>query len=192
MHGKIRNSLLAFVIVTSTSGLYAQTAPPRHSESQRAEFYVGGSYVHKSYSSTQDSSSAGAGFDSSLNLSLAPRMPSIGFKTDFSGIYGGGSQAYLLTFGPQFSHRFSRETVFVHALGGAAHLNQFSYFPLNSSLSVAAVLGGGIDTSINRRFAWRVTADYLYTNFIAAGAETNQLRLLGSNARIGGGLVYRF
>lgn len=104
------------------------------------------------------------------------------------------SATYL--FGPRFSHRIDRFTLYVNALFGSARLSSdFSGTPSNTFFGAgsiheqtfAAALGGGLDVRLNRHLSWRVVqGDYLLTTFNAGNISRQ------NNIRAGTGLVFRF
>jgi hypothetical protein len=116
-----------------------------------------------------------------------------GLTTDFGGLYGGrGSEVVPLPapigpetetvsehlntfmFGPQFSYRTRKVSVFTHMLIGESRVNEklavscsgcngfFLMGPVSNSLTIAQTtlaLGVGADYKFSRRLAWRVQAD---------------------------------
>jgi opacity protein-like surface antigen len=108
------------------------------------------------------------------------------------------SFSYL--FGPVVSGRFSRYTVFGHALFGAnregvnIHLDlgrfQIPAFTV-SHTALAMAFGGGIDVKVAPHLAIRGQADYLYTAHdftgLIPGLASHQ-----NNVRASVGIVYRF
>jgi hypothetical protein len=186
--------ILTLSVLALSATLDAQTPTP-HNSQPNADLYVGGAYVVHSYGNTQDNNQSGGagGWDSSVGVSFPPPVSWLGITVDGSGYYGGGADAYFFMAGPHLSKRFGRQTIFVRGLVGTAHLNGGSgLFPLMSNFTLAAAAGGGLDTALTRRLAWRFTGDYLHTNFVAGGQETNQLQLVNSNFRASTGLVFRF
>lgn len=98
-------------------------------------------------------------------------------------------RTYSILFGPRFSlRRVNRVVPFAHALFGVSHLktatNEFGP-PLSfSDTSFGMALGGGLDISINEKFAIRaIQADYLQTRFF--GGTQNK-------GRLSVGIVLRF
>ncbi len=171
------------------------------------ELYGGYSYVTQSYDQTQDNTISGGmnGWQASYKTRL---LPWIGLKFDASGYYRSTQytqpHAYFLLLGPQVSQHFGRYNFFVHGLIGIAHLNgqqsstggqlntNSTGFPLISNATLAAAVGGGVDRAFNHFLAWRITGDFLHTNFQAGGIQQNQLQLVSSDGRISTGPVLRF
>ena len=170
------------------------------------EVFAGYSYATRSYDQTQSNTISGGmnGGDVSYKFRI---LPWVGLK--FDGSYYSVQhqythpQIYFFLAGPQVSQHFGRYNFFVHGLVGIAHLNGANPvtgvtpnsgsnvgFPLNSNYTVAAAVGGGVDRAFNRFFAWRVTGDFLHTNFTASGVSQNQL--VSGDGRISTGPVLRF
>lgn len=172
------------------------------------ELYGGYSYVTQSYDQTQDNSISGGmnGWQGSFKMRV---LPWVGLKFDASGYYAQhqytNPRTYFFLAGPQVSQHFGRYNVFVHGMVGIAHLNggsqQGSFvpsasnnvgFPLVSKFSLAAAIGGGVDRAFNHFLAWRITGDFLHTNFTPSGYAQNQLQLVSRDGRISTGPVFRF
>uniref|UniRef100_E6QKZ3 Outer membrane protein beta-barrel domain-containing protein n=1 Tax=mine drainage metagenome TaxID=410659 RepID=E6QKZ3_9ZZZZ len=171
------------------------------------ELYGGYSYVTKSYDQTQNNTISGGmnGWQASFKMRV---LPWIGLKFDASGYYRStqytNPQAYFLLLGPQVSQHFGRYNLFVHGLIGIAHLNgeqpstsgqlntNSTGFPLVSNVTLAAAVGGGVDRAFNHFLAWRITGDFLHTNFQPGGSAQNQLQIVSSDGRISTGPVLRF
>jgi hypothetical protein len=189
-----RFSCLSLVLAVCTS-LPAQI-PFSHRSTPGNELYGGYSYSFRDYSNNQDGPASGGmnGWQASFKT---PVLPWIGLKVDASGYYktesdgGLNPHIYFVMAGPQVTQHIGCYTVFVHGLIGTSHLD--GVFPLSSNLTLAAAIGGGLDRSLTRNLAWRVTGDFLHTNFTPGGQETNQLHdLVSSNGRISTGPVLRF
>jgi opacity protein-like surface antigen len=114
----------------------------------------------------------------------------------------GTNKYHNFLFGPQFTMRKEKLSVFGHFLVGASHLNESGTttipgpvpplppppFPLTfnfstSSTSYAFGTGGGADYKLTERVAWRVQADYVGTQF----HDRTQ-----GDVRVSTGLVFRF
>jgi len=192
MSFKIRSSILLFVAISAR--ICAQTPQPRYDKNSM-DVFAGGTFAVHSYGNNQDSTNNGfaAGWEAALDLRHAFHLPALGVTVDGSGYYGQHAHAYLILAGPQLSGSIGRETIFVHGLVGGAHLNGGSdLFPLMSNLTFAEAAGGGADTALTHRLAWRVAGDYLHTSFTAGGQETNQLQLVHNNFRVSTGIVFHF
>jgi len=101
------------------------------------------------------------------------------------------TRIYTFMFGPQVSVRKGSFRPFGHALFGGAHLG-LDLTALNpvlrasssdSSSGFALALGGGLDTLVTERVAWRVQMDYL-------SADLNNLT--HKDFRVATGVVFRF
>jgi hypothetical protein len=103
----------------------------------------------------------------------------VGIVGDFGGQYrnGGGVVEYL--FGPQFSMRQSKTTVFAHPLfGGITYINS------DAGSQFAMGFGGGLDVKVNDRLAVRaVQFDWIPIH--GAGAWDN------NTIRFGFGIVIK-
>src|ERR1700691_2509183 len=69
--------------------------------------------------------------------------------------------------GAQFTKRFGRESAFLEGFAGDGGVNRFwgpNAAP-GETASWASVLGGGLDTPISRRIAFRVSGSFQWTNF---------------------------
>jgi hypothetical protein len=121
-----------------------------------------------------------------------------GLVGDFGGYHannvsnsGTNGNLFNYLFGPRFSYRnSSRVTPYFQALLGGSRLT--IYQPSASSqrfLGLAGVVGGGLDITINDRFAYRlVQGEYALTRFRnISGVDTPQ-----NNFRIATGFVFRF
>ncbi len=77
--------------------------------------------------------------------------------------------------GGQYERIYHREGFFVEALFGNVGINR--YWGPNAvpgeSASFTTLLGGGLDTPINKHFAIRVQGDYRYENLALIQAVTN-------------------
>jgi hypothetical protein len=83
--------------------------------------------------------------------------------------------------GPRLSLQMGNFRPFVELLAGDAHVNAGAFAGTDDSF--ASGLGGGVDSNLTHRFAWRVQADYIHTQFFSAHQNT---------ARVSTGLVLRF
>jgi hypothetical protein len=101
---------------------------------------------------------------------------------------------HTVLIGPRFSYRRHKQlTPFGHVLIGLSRMREESETEFGdfgsssfsaSSTAFAAAIGGGLDVSINRRFALRLAqADYLITRFNGFTQH---------NARLSTGIVVRF
>ena len=160
-------ALLALLLVQHAA---AQEATPK------AELFGGYSY-------------AGGNFHG-WNASVAGNVNKwFGLVADFTGHYGGGTdedgfdereRVYGYHFGPRFSARGKRVTVFAHVLAGASSLRTRltgfgQRFEFNDT-GLSFVLGGGLDIKVNDRLSIRAfQLDYLRARFF--GETENRGRL---------------
>ncbi len=119
-----------------------------------------------------------------------------GLTADFSGHYGGAidedgfderQRVHSYLFGPRFSARKKRVTLFAHTLVGAStlktELTGFGQRFTFSDTGFALVLGGGLDIKVNDHVAVRAfQLDYLRASFFG---ETE------NRGRLAFGLVFR-
>ena len=108
----------------------------------------------------------------------------VGLSADFGGqyrsIFGVRVSQYEYLFGPRFTARAQRATLFAHALVGANTLHVTGA----STNGFAWGVGGGLDYNAGRHFAIRVLqADYLRTR--VSNTWLN-------DARLGLGIVFKF
>jgi opacity protein-like surface antigen len=108
----------------------------------------------------------------------------LGVTADFGGQYrsisGSRVSQYEYLFGPRFTARGDRATVFAHALVGANTLHVSG----TSTNGFAWGLGGGLDYNAGEHIAIRVIqADYLRTRLSNSWFN---------DARLGVGVVFRF
>jgi hypothetical protein len=100
-----------------------------------------------------------------------------GVTSDFSGAYKNGGHIYTYMFGPSFTSRVERVSVFGHVLAGGATSGESNAFSI--------AMGGGIDVSAGRHLAVRlIQADWLV---FRSGGFTDK-----RNARVSAGVVLRF
>ncbi|HET9183703.1 MAG TPA: PKD domain-containing protein [Candidatus Angelobacter sp.] len=104
---------------------------------------------------------------------------------------------YTFMFGPKFSLRGHRWTPFAQILFGDAYTKVtvptpppgFNFFSTASfhANAFATAMGGGLDLTLSKHFAWRVLqAEYLLTKF----RDTNNNQQ--NNIRLATGIVFRF
>jgi hypothetical protein len=116
--------------------------------------------------------------------------PSIGVAGDFGGQYWSRDSAihfYEFMGGPRFSHRTGKFTLFGNALIGVGNRGT----GIQSRNAFALGFGGGVDVSLNKRFAVRVIKfDWIPEHFSEKvyGASGNWLT---DNIRFGFGIVIR-
>jgi hypothetical protein len=188
--------------------LAAQTPQPGYS---KVEAFAGYSYLRNSGNNFN-------GWEGQLTYNFNRHFGATG---DFNGYYRNTSafsplagfsisanqRLYTYLFGPTATARFGKNSVFGHALFGAAHSTVGAGFTapiigsfstgVNSANAFAMALGGGVDIGLNRIFAIRpAQVDYLYTHFGTFDALTTGLSNNTSNHQNGfrysAGIVLRF
>ncbi|MGD0155948.1 MAG: hypothetical protein ABSB50_07610 [Terracidiphilus sp.] len=155
------------VLLCLAAGLHAQTdaasqAPPRF------QLYGGYSFVSNSPNGMAGAHQPMNGWNASFGV---PNWHFIRFVIDVSSYRGTnlGAQenVYYIMGGTQFTRRFGRESAFLEGYAGEAGINRY-WGPQGApgeTASFVTLLGGGVDTPISRRFAFRVHAGYQGTNF---------------------------
>jgi hypothetical protein len=164
------------------------------------EVYGGYSFLSNSFNGVPGSGQPLNGWGASIALSS---WHGIRFKAEtfgYSGANLGAPQRPLFILGGgQYSHRMGRESIFVEGLAGCVGINKDwgANKSTGETAAFATLLGGGLDSSLSRRFAWRVSGGFAYENI--ALKEPSPLnvpyRLPGLPnffARISTGVVWRF
>ncbi len=187
-------SLIALICVSTLAYAQSEHAPPKH------ELYGGYTYLSNSLNGFPGSRQSLNGWDASL--AFEP-WHSLRFKIDtyaYRGTnLGAPQQAWFILGGGQYGRRFGREGVFIEGLVGDAALNR-DWGPqkqLGGTATFAALVGGGVDTPIGRRFAYRVTGgfQYAYASLLGPGPAFIPYRPAGLPAyfgRISTGVVWKF
>lgn len=114
------------------------------------------------------------------------------FGWQHKDLYGESFEVYEYLFGPRFSMRADRATVFAHALfggtglqyGGSEYLFDFSADDDFSDNSFAMGFGGGVDVNAGNRFAIRVVQFDWTPNRMSGDWSASHFRL-------GFGIVYK-
>jgi len=204
----MRNLVVVVGVVLLPLVLVAQVAQKEYS---KVEAFAGYSYLRNSGHNFN-------GWEGQLTWNFNRYL---GATADFSGHYrtaavfsplsgfsaSANQRLYTYLFGPTATARFGKNSVFGHALFGAAHSNIaagvtvpiFGGFSttVNSATAFGMALGGGVDIGLNRFFAIRpAQVDYLYTHFgafdaLSAGLSNNTSNHQNS-FRYSGGIVLRF
>jgi hypothetical protein len=100
--------------------------------------------------------------------------------------------------GGQYSWHIRRESIFVEGLMGDCNLNKNwgTGQKVGQVASFSSLVGGGLDIPLTRRFGFRVSSGFQYTNFNLGGPHIAiPYRLPGMPnyfARISSGLVWQF
>ncbi|HEY6851270.1 MAG TPA: hypothetical protein VI320_34300 [Terracidiphilus sp.] len=143
--------------------LHAETVAP-------ARFQVFGGYTYQSntFNGVPGSRQALNGWDAAVGF---PAWHKLRFVIDIYGYRGTNLDApqnsVFFTGGGQYGWKLGRETLFVEALVGDAGLskNWGANQTTGGTASFATLVGGGVDTRITRRIAFRASAGYQYTYF---------------------------
>ncbi|HKF50382.1 MAG TPA: hypothetical protein VKB38_23670 [Terracidiphilus sp.] len=181
-------------IACTPVAVLAQDAPPRH------QLYGGYSFLSNSFNGVPGARHPLNGWDAGFAF---PSWHNLRFRVDISGYHGNntGAEQHAIVFlgGAQYDWHFRHETLFAEGLAGDAALNR--YWGPNAlpgvQASFASVLGGGLDTRINRRFAWRIEGGYQYSNFALVNSVPGLVPIPYSGlprnfARLSTGLVWNF
>jgi hypothetical protein len=133
----------------------------RAEEYRLAEFFAGYSLLHG------DLQSRASGWELSAGNSFNQWW---GLHADFDAHHQSSSSTvrhqHNFVFGPQFSHRTNRFTLFAHALAGGCHTTG----SLGDGTGFASVLGGGIDWDHDAFFSLRLgqldfVSTHMFGNF---------------------------
>ena len=156
-----------FVLLSMAVAVHAQNEAAAQKPA-RFQLYGGYAFVSNSPNGLPGENQPMNGWNASLGT---PLWRFIRFNVDVSSYKGTNQGAqedvYYILGGPQFARRFGRETVFVEALIGDGGINRY-WGPQASpgeTASFATVVGGGLDTPIARRLAFRVSGGYQWSNF---------------------------
>ena len=175
--------------------LFAQAESTEH-----YQVYGGYTFLSNSFNGVPGSRQPLNGWDASFAFqpwhSLRFKMETFGYRgTNLNA----PQHAYFIMAGGQYGRRLGREFAFVEGLAGDGGIN--SNWGANATsgetASFAILLGGGLDTPITRRLAFRVDAGYQWSNFFLAPPTLPNIpyRIAGlpnNFARISTGCVWRF
>jgi len=161
--------LLSVALISCAPVLAAQSAPP-------FQIYGGYTRLSNSFNGLTGSQNPLSGWDAGVAL---PAWHNLRVKIDVSQYTGtnlGAQQkAISIMGGGQYERTYHREGLLVEALFGNVGINR--YWGPNAvpgeSASFTTLLGGGLDTPINKHFAIRVQGDYRYENLALIQAVTN-------------------
>lgn len=191
------SSMIALLCLAAAIHAQSKAESKAHA---RFQLYGGYSFLSNSFNGLPGSRQPLNGWDSSIAFGA---WHNLRFKIDVSGYLGtnqGASQkSVFILGGAQYNHRFGRESAFVEALAGDGGLPRY-WGPQRApgeTASFATVLGGGLDTPISRRFAFRVDGGYQWSNFKLINNVIQILPIqtpgLPNNFwRISSGLVWQF
>jgi hypothetical protein len=166
----------------------------------RYQLFAGYSWLSNSMNGVAGSHQPLNGWDASLGF---PTWHGLRFKVDVSAYRGTNldapQHAFFILGGAEYSHRLGRERLFVEGLGGDGGMNR-NWGPNQipgETASFAALMGGGVDTPITKRFAWRVEGGYQYSYFkliqsLATLMPYDYPGLPNNFGRLSTGLVWNF
>jgi hypothetical protein len=186
---------LISLLCLSTAVLAQSERPARY------QIYGGYAYLSNTMNGVPGSRHALNGWDASVGF---PAWHSLRFKIDVASFRGsnlGAPQNPLsIMGGGQYGWHVKRESVFVEGLVGNIAMNEYwgASGTRGGTASFAALLGGGLDTPITRRIAFRVSGGYQYSYFaLVSSMQTGELpyRIPGlptNFGRISSGLVWKF
>ena len=150
---KITGLLLGFVFLV---GLPLQAQKAQVEGSPKAEIFGGFSYLNFDFPTVEGISLGRqnfVGWQSSVSANITK---SFALATEFSGQYGNivtiPIQGYGFLFGPRFTNRREKLTVFSHLLVGVAHTRALGI----SGTNFATATGVGLDVNVSDRVAIRV------------------------------------
>ena len=185
---------LPIALLCLSSALQAQSEP-------RARYQIFGGYTFLSNSldGVTGSHQPLNGWDAAVAF---PSWHRLRFKIDVAAYRGtdlGAPQhPYFILGGGQYAWRFGRESVFVEGLAGTGGANK-TWAANNAqgqTASFASLIGGGLDTPVTRRIAFRVEGGYQYSYFALERPITlvpYRIPGLPNNfGRISSGLVWQF
>ena len=177
-----------------SSALHAQSEPPP----MHYTLFGGYSYFSNSINGVPGSRQALNGWNAAITF---PFFHDLKVRADVSSYRGNNLNApqhpYFILGGAQFNHHFGREMVFVDGLIGDGGINNNwgANGVAGETASFSAVLGGGLDTRISRRFAFRAEADSQYAYFWLSGKYAVPYRvpnLPNHFFRLSSGVVWSF
>ncbi len=124
------------------------------------------------------------GWQSSVSGNLNRYFGLVGdFGGQYKEVFGMRFQAYQFMFGPELKLRTERVTVFVHALGGAAHAR----FAGDAENGLSLGFGGGLDINMGPALSIRMPQiDYVPTRFGGQWSRNDYRAAVGFVFRLGG------
>jgi hypothetical protein len=182
-------------MVCLTAALYAQSEKPAH-----YQLYGGYTFLSNSINGVPGSRQPMNGWDASIAF---PSWHDLRFKIDVYGYdatnLGASQKPWYIMAGGQYTRRLGRESVFVEGLFGDAGINRYwgpNQLP-GDTASFVTLLGGGLDTPISRRLAFRASAGYQWSNFSLVNNVSQAVPYTYPGipryfARISSGLVWSF
>ena len=187
-------SLVALLCLPAA--VYAQPERP-----ERYQIYGGYAFLSNSMNGVPGSRQPLNGWNASVGF---PAWHSLRFKIDVASFRGSNLGApqhpFSIMAGAQYGWHVKRESVFVEGLAGDIGMNKYwgAGGTRGGTASFVALLGGGLDTPITRRIAFRVSGGYQYSYFtLFSSMQTGEVpyRIPGlptNFGRISSGLVWKF
>src|SRR5512147_1563248 len=171
----------ALSLLLSSSAVMAQEAP-----APKVDIFAGYSWMEPGGNVggvSLPSLKKGFGVTPTFNLNRI-----LGFSLDVEGHFSDNVDITTVMFGPRFKARTEHFEPFAHALVG---LHRLSIDGLDSDNGVGAVLGGGFDIPLSKRFTFRlIEADYVWAHHNFRPTIANTINLQG--ARLRSGIVLNF
>lgn len=191
-----RSRLPLALLLLFLSSLSPLSFSQENPQGWKNEFYGGYSYLSSSFNAYANFS--GTGLNGWAAAWTMHASGGLGLKFAALGYYGtnlGAMQIeHSLLVGPQYAKHFGRESAFVHGLIGVGFINSgaipFDNSRPSSNVTLAALAGGGLDTPITPRLAWRLEGDYLHSQYSSGSDQIHGLH--GNFAGFSTGLVWRF
>jgi hypothetical protein len=191
MHSRL---LVLAALFCLSSALLAQSQAPK-----RFELYGGYSFLSNSLNGVTDYHQGLSGFDASLAI---PPWHRLRFKVDFASYTGSNLGApqhpYFIFAGGQYTMHVRREAFFAEAFIGEGGANKTWAADnlIGQTASFATLVGGGFDTPLSRRLAFRISGGYQYSYFDLQHPVTEvpyRIPGLPNNfGRLASGLVWKF
>jgi hypothetical protein len=181
---------LAFLLPPAAAAQSPSSAP--------YELFGGFTYLSNSFNATPGARQPLTGWDASVAFPSYRHLRFVIDVSDYSGSNIGATQhAYFIMGGGQYGRRFHNECLFVKALVGDGGINRNwgAGAAPGGTASFSTFVGGGADTPLSRRFAFRVEGGFQHTNFALIQSTTNPIpyRIPGLPnyfGRISAGLVW--
>ena len=162
--------------------------------SGRVDVFGGFSWLSQDISLTNQTTIGPVGWNASATF---PVRQQVGVVADVAGYYHGcgtgfcfGAKIHSFLFGPQISFDRGRVRPFARFLIGDTYMTVSGpTFTSNNSFTFGA--GGGVDVSLNHRFAIRGQVDWLHNGFQTSDTQRTRAEI-HNVARLSTGVVIRF
>jgi hypothetical protein len=189
-----------YVRMTPTRAPWPSPAPPPRSFEPTipaAEIFVGYSYLNFNANGLTNSRHSAYGWDASVsgnfNQWFALELDISGYYKNFSYYTGNASglpNIITISYYRDYSYlagpRLNYGPVFAHALFGGDHLSGSALGTSAPQTGFAGALGGGIQFPMGDRFAFRVGADYAFSEHNILGGSS----VTKNNFRASAGIVF--